>query len=153
MTLPPTFTLTVDCPQGGDLSGLLLQMTVTSGTKNPYHIFFPKTSADGKTSLTADSFRGQFKNHGDVFIMDYNGSVEVASDVVTLQLYDTRLMIKGRKQSLRWPLSKYERTVWKSRQEYVDYFLSCRNLEFEFEKQTVRIPADGAIHLTVTKKI
>jgi hypothetical protein len=153
MTLPPTLTLKVDCPQGGDLSGLLFIMTVTSGPKNPYHIHFPHTSADGTSQLSSQDFRGQFKDHGDTFIMDYSGSVEIASDVVSLDLYDTRLMIKGQAQILRWPLSKYEQTVWRSRKEFVDYFLTCRNLGFDFVKQSVTIPPDGVIHLTVSRKI
>jgi len=135
------------------LAGLIFTMCVTAGSKNPYFIMFPKTSADGTTHITEQDFRGQFKDHGDTFIMDYNGSVETASDVVTFKLYDQRLMEKGREQIARWPLSKYERTVWKSRKEFIEYLLSGRNREFDFEEQYVRLPTSGVIHLTVTRKI
>jgi hypothetical protein len=153
MILPLIFNLKVDCPQGGNLSGLLFMMRVTSGSKNPYHIYFPKTSDDGRSQLTAESFRGQFKDHGETFIMDFNGSVESASDVVVFELYDSRLMKEDKGKVSRWPLSKYEKTVWHSRKEFMDYFISCSNPEFEFEKQSIRIPVDGAISLTVNRKV
>lgn len=105
MKLPPVFLLEVDCRQRGDLSGLIFNMTVTSGTKNPYHIYFPKTSSDGKAQLTAEEFRGQFNDHPDTFPMDYNGNVETASDVVVFDLYDRQLMEKGWKDLIHWPLS------------------------------------------------
>ena len=57
MTLPPILVLQAHCPQYEDLSGLIFGMRVVSGTKNFYHIYFPKTSADGKAQLTAEAFR------------------------------------------------------------------------------------------------
>lgn len=153
MKLPPVLTLKVDCPQGGDLSGLIFEMRVTSGTKNLYHIYFPKTSADGMACLTAEDFRGQFNDHGDMFIMDYNGTVETAGDSVGIKLFDPQLLLKQRDNILRWPLSKHERTVWESRQEKVDYFVSCHNPEFYFFEESVRIPLDGVILLTVGRKV
>ena len=120
MNVPRTITLTIGCEQGGDLSGLIVYMIVTSGTKNPYYIYFPKTSLDGKTQLTAEQCRDQFNDHGDTFMMDYNGTVEGAPNAVSLELYDSRLLATDPEESLRWPLSQYEQKVWKSRQEFVD---------------------------------
>jgi hypothetical protein len=153
MKLPLVFSLKVDCPQGGDLSGLVFDIVVTAGTKNRYHIMLPKTSRDGTTQITEQDFREQFKAHGDLFLMDYDGSIEIASDWVTFELYDQSLMEKNREQLSRWPLSKYRRTKWKSRQGFVEYLLSARNREFYFDKLPVKVPIDGVVHLTVTRKI
>ena len=153
MTLPPVIEIKVDCPQGGDLSGLIFQMRVTAGTKNLYYIHFPKTSADGTASLTAEDFRGQFTDHWEQALMDYNGTVETAGDLVGIELFDPRPMAKGREQALQWPLFKHERTIWKSRQEKIDYFLSCQNQEFYFFEQSAHIPSEGAIRLIVGRKI
>ena len=152
MNLPPSFSLKVACPQAGDLAGLIFLMRVTAGTKNHYHIMFPKTTADGTAHLTAQDFRSQFKDHGDTFMMDYNGSIETASDVVAFELYDQRFMEEGQKQISHWPLSKYERTLWKSRQEFIEYLLSARNREFDFDTQSMPIARDGVINLTVTRR-
>lgn len=153
MNVPSVFSLRVECPQGGDLGGLIFLMGVTAGTKNGYHIMFPKTAADGTAQITAQDFRAQFKDHGDMFIMDYNGSVETASDIVTFELYDQGLMERGQSQISRWPLSKHERTLWKSRKQFIEYLLSARNREFDCDRQLMRIPQDGVIHLTVSNRI
>ena len=79
--------------------------------------------------------------------MDYDGSIEMASDAVNLELYAPQLMAKAREQISLWPLSKNEKTIWNSRQEMIDYFLSCRNQEFYFLAETVRIPPDGLIRI------
>jgi hypothetical protein len=153
MTLPPIIALKVNCPEGGDLSGLIFEMRITAGTKNLFYICFPKTSADGTTSITAEDFRGQFDDHYEWGLMDYNGTVETAGDLVGILLFDPRPLTKHRAEILRWPLFKHERTVWRSRQERIDYFLSCRNREFYFFEESVRIPANGMIGLTVGRKI
>lgn len=84
--------------------------------------------------------------------MDYNGSVETAANTVTFELYDPNLIAKERDQVSRFPLSKYQRKFWKSQKDFIDYLLSCHNLEFNFDKLSVDIPSDGVIHLTVAKK-
>lgn len=153
MTLPLVITVKVDCPEDGDLSGLIFTMKVIAGSKNPFHICFPKTSKDGVASITAEDFRGQFADHYEMGLMDYNGSVEVASDIVSFSLFDSRPMMRHREELSRWPLFKNEREVWGSRQDRIDYFLSCRNPEFYFFEQSTLIPGDGEIRLTVGKKM
>jgi hypothetical protein len=153
MTLPPTITLKTICPQGGDLSDIIFKVRVTSGTKNQYYIYFPKTTLNGIAGLSAEDFRGQFNDHNATFIMDYNGSVETASDLVGINLFDSKSISKNRESLSHWPLSDYEKTVWKSRQEKIEYFLSCRNEDFFFCEESVRIPQDGVIRLTVGRKI
>lgn len=153
MKLPLVIELEVHCPQGADLSGLIFQMRVTAGTKNPFYIYFPKTSADGRTRLSADGFRGQFADHYEMGLMDYKGSIETAPQAVYVELFDPRQMAKEREMLLHWPLLKHERTVWQSREEVIDYHLSCRNPEFFFFAESVRVPEDGRITLTVGRKI
>ena len=152
MKLPPVIQLKIDSPDGGDLSGLIFIMQVTSGTKNQFHISLPKTATDGTTQITAEDFQGQFYDHYEMGLMDYNGSVEAARDVVGLFLYDPRLMEKGKDEISAWPLSTDERKHGRSRQERIDYLVSCRNREFDFREQSVRVPPDGVIRVTVQKK-
>jgi hypothetical protein len=153
MTLPPVIQLRVSSPEGGDLSGLIFQMRVTSGTKNPYYIYFPKTAADGSAQITAEDFRGQFTDHYEMGLMDYNGSVETAVDTVGIELFDAQRMAAQQETLSHWPLLKHERKVWRSRREFIDYFLSCRNREFYFFEQSAPIPEGGTIQLTVGRKI
>jgi hypothetical protein len=151
MRLPPIIELKVECPQQGDLSGLIFELLVTTGSKNPFRIHFEKTSENDTTRITAEDFCGQFNNHFDMASMDYDGSIETAADVMTIRLFDERPMMEHREELLRWPLFKHERTVWESREEFISYFLSCRNREFYFSDQSVRVPRDGVIHLIVNK--
>jgi hypothetical protein len=153
MTLPSVIQIKVDCPEGGDLSGLIFQMRVTAGTKNQYYISFPKTTAAGETSISAEDFCGQFADHHEMGLMDYNGTVEMAGNLVGIDLFDSRPMMKLRKQLSHGPLPRHQQTMWRSRQERMDYFLSSRNSEFYFFKGSVFIPEDGLIHLTVGRKI
>ena len=153
MTLPPVIQIKVDCPEGGDLSGLIFQMRVTAGTKNPYYIHFPKTASDGTAHITAEDFRGQFTDRHESGLMDYNGTVETAEEFVHMDLFDPRPMMEHRERLLSWPLFMHEKTVRRSRQERVDYFLSSRNGDFYFFEESIRIPPDGVIRLTVGRKI
>jgi hypothetical protein len=152
MKLPPTITLNVDCPEGGDLSGLIFKIRVTAGSKNPFYIYFPKTLVNGSTCVTEEDFRGQFNDHYEMGLMDYNGSIETAGDTVGIELFDPRPMLERRQELSRWPLLKHERKVWRSRGEFMDYFLSCSNQEFYFFEQSAHIPQNGVIHLTVGRK-
>jgi hypothetical protein len=42
MTLPSEIRLQASCLGKADLSELIFQVKVHSGTKNPFHIYFPK---------------------------------------------------------------------------------------------------------------
>jgi hypothetical protein len=153
MTLPPIIKLIIDCPEGGDLSGLIFQMQVSSGTKNPFYIRFLKTATDGASQITADDFRGQFNDHYEMGLMDFNGSIETAGEMVRLALFDPQNMSEQQAVLSRWPLFKHEQKVWQSRREFIDYHLSCCNRDFCFLEKSVCIPEDGIIRLTVTRKI
>ncbi len=68
--------------------------------------------------------------------MDYNGSIEAADQRVVLALYDVARARRRHKVMMAWPLLANERRRWTSRQERVDYLLSCRNENFHGSEQT-----------------
>jgi hypothetical protein len=88
MTLPPQIELRARCAEVPDLSDVIFEMQITSGSKNPYRIIFPKTTRDGHSLLCAADIAGQFTDHLEMALMDYNGSLEDAIEVVTLRLFD-----------------------------------------------------------------
>jgi hypothetical protein len=67
---------------------------MTAGDKNPYGIFFPKTDGIGQTRLTAEDIKGQFTDHWEEALMDYNGSIEDANELVTIRLWDLHHFVK-----------------------------------------------------------
>jgi hypothetical protein len=150
LRLPPVIELRVDCPQGRDLSELIFRMRVTAGTKNPYYIHFPKTSVDGTTRITAEDFRGQFRDYDET--MECHASLELARDVVGIELFDPQPMMERREMLLSYPQGEHERTVWRSREDFIDYYLSCRNREFYLFEHSACIPQDGLIRLTVQNR-
>jgi hypothetical protein len=79
MNLPDVIELIVKADSPTDLSGLVFSLVVTSGRKNKYWICFPKTSKEGMAELSANDFRGQFEDHSESGLMDYDGTIESAS--------------------------------------------------------------------------
>ena len=71
-----------------DVSGIIFELRVVSGTKNPYYVIFPKTDARGIARLSSEQFRGQFEDHWENGLMDYNGTVATAIPTVTVQLLE-----------------------------------------------------------------
>src|ERR1041385_24901 len=88
MTLPPDIELRARCAEASDLSDIIFEMQITAGSKNPYTILFPKTDVAGHTRLTAEEIKAQFTDHWEMALMDYNGSLEQAVEVVTVRLFD-----------------------------------------------------------------
>lgn len=152
MTLPAEICLQVGCLGNADLSELIFQLTVHSGTKNPFHISFPKTNSKGLAVLSADDFRGQFADHFEMGLMDYNGTIETADERVTLALFDPANMAKNRANLAAWPLLRHERSQWRSREGRLEYFLSTRNDLFVFSPQKIVLPTDGMISITIEQK-
>jgi hypothetical protein len=92
MTLPPQIELRARCAEADDLSDLIFRMQLTAGYKNPYSIFFLKTDTHGHTRLTAEDIQGQFSDHWEEALMDYDGSIEEANDLVTIHLLGSTLI-------------------------------------------------------------
>ena len=98
----------------------------TAGYKNPYSIFFPGQTERGHSRLTAKEIEMQFTDHWDMALMDYNGSLEDANELVTIHLWDPCSLREDSEQVFAWSLFSYEKTRWKSRREWFDYMASCR---------------------------
>jgi hypothetical protein len=133
MKFPRSIEIQVLCDDERDLSDLIVQMRVQAGTKNSRYISFPKTTRDGKASLAEKDFTEQFHDYSRMALMDYNGTIEEASQSVNVTLFDVAQMRQHANDLKRWPLTEYELSLWKTSEERVDYFLSCRNeLFFSF---------------------
>ena len=137
MNIPDHIVAHVRCESGGDPSNVVLQLTVRSGHRNPYEILLPKTNGAGVTKLGRAEFVGQFKDHWESGLMDHNGTPESASPIVDLQLFDRSRFVASRELLLAWPLLKNERSRWRSREEWFDYYASCRNDQFTGPKVQV----------------
>ena len=140
MILPSKLRLRARSPWPAPLSGIIFGMKITSGYKNPYFIYFPKTDGEGRTSLSPEAIRGQYEDHWDAALMDYSGTLEDARQWVGFFLFDLRkifLSVEGARKSR---LLKYERSQWKSREEHVNYVLSSRNSSFLFWAPPLPVP-------------
>jgi hypothetical protein len=128
-------------------------MRITTGAKNPYHILFPKTSQDGHSVLSAADVAGQFTDHWEMALMDYSGTLESANDIVMLRLFDSTGIREHYDELLAWPLLPHEETRWPSRQQFLDYLLSCRNDQFTFSGITIRLPETSLIYLPLDRAV
>jgi hypothetical protein len=126
-------------------------MRLAAGTKNPYRIYFPKTDSMGRAELQADESSGQFKAHWEEGLMDFNGTLESAPQDVTLFLCDVAAIRSNRRVLMAWPLLTHERELWTSRQQKIDYFLSCANERYSFLESSVLIPDDGKLRVEVSE--
>jgi len=153
MTLPPKVELRARCAEADDLSGIIFRMQITAGNKNPHSIFFQKTDARGHTRLAAKEIEMQFTDHSEMALMDYNGSLEDAGELVTVHLWDPRWFRRNPEEILRWPLFSYEKIRWKSRREWFDYMASCRNDEFTFGGISIRLPETTLLYLSLRSAV
>ena len=143
MILPPRIVLQATSGGGVPAVELIVQMTLSTGRKNPYDILFPKTDANGVSELRAEDVRGQFTDHWQAGLMDHSGTIEEASQDVQMSLFDVAALRGRTALALAWPLLRYESAVWASRQEQIDYLLSCRNEEFLLAPRAMEIPRSG----------
>jgi len=153
MTLPPQIELRGRCAEAHDLSGIIFEMQITAGSRNPYTITFSKTDSLGHTKLTREEMAGQFTDHWDMALMDYNGSIEEANDIVTIRLFDPAPLREGYQQLLSWPLFSHESTRWHSRREWLDYMASCRNDQFTFGGIVIRLPETTLLYLSLGRAL
>ncbi len=153
MTVPPQIELRAGCAEASDLSDLVFEMQITAGSKNPYCILFPKTTRDGRSALSAEDIAGQFTDHWEMALMDYNGTLDDAVDVVTLRLFDPASVRERYTNLLAWPLFTHERTHWQSRQQFLDHLLTCRNEQFTFAGISVRFPETTLIYLPLDRAV
>jgi|GEM_PF-1525634 len=153
MTLLPQIELRARCAEADDLSGIIFCMQITAGYKNPYSIYFPKTDERGHTRLTAKEIEMQFTDHSDMALMDYNGSLEDANELVTIHLWDVHSFREHSDDVLAWPLFSYDQTRWKSRRDWFDYMASCRNDEFMFGGISIRLPETTLLYVSLHRAV
>ena len=153
MTLPPQIELRARCSEASDLSDIIFEMQITAGSKNPYRILFPKTTRDGRAVLIASEIVGQFADHWEMALMDYNGTLEDAVEVATLRLFDPASVREHYADLLAWPLFTHERSRWDSRREFLDDLLSCRNEQFTFSGLSVRLPESPLVYLPLRRAV
>jgi hypothetical protein len=139
MVLPERVDLQLKCTSPIGLEAIIVQMTVTSGTKTPFHILFPKTAKDGSSSLSAEDFAGQFTDHYAMGLMDYDGSIATASQDVSIVLFDPNQLLASIDLVRAWPLLPYESRRWTSREEVISYLLSSRNPLFAAQPLIVHL--------------
>jgi hypothetical protein len=108
------------------ISGIIPSVKLYSGTKNPYFIIFNKTDELGVTKLSYDEIYGQFLDHHEVGLMDYNGSIDkiISASINILDLSDFK---KNLRSINAWPLLKHEKTNWDDRKKKSNYILSSNN--------------------------
>jgi hypothetical protein len=153
MKLPEQVMVRVTCEGVSDLSSIIVELTVATGLKNPYRIYFPKTDSWGAATLTRDDFVGQFTDHWEAGLMDHSGTPETAEPTVRVGLYDPSWSLKNRDAALAWPLLKHERSKWSSRDEEYRYRTSSRNSEFLASPIMVDIEKTSDIVLPLKRKV
>lgn len=153
MKVPKRVTVHVmSASDDSDLSNIIVELTVTTGRKNPYDIYFPKTDHSGVAALTRKDFIGQFTDHWESGLMDHSGTPETAESTVRVGLYDPSWSIANPDRALAWPLMKHQRTKWSSREEEYRYRTTSRNDEFEFDHLIVDLEKMTDFILTVRRK-
>ena len=152
MKLPEKIYLQVTNKKGMKVKDIIVQLKVRSGTKNPYYIFFPKTNEDGESILSQNDFSGQFEDHFETGLMDYNGSIETANPEVEVSLFDPTWMKQNKKLAMAWPLLKNEKSKWYSREEQYSYMVSCINLKFKLKAVMFNIEESNHIVVNVENK-
>jgi hypothetical protein len=125
------------------LGNIILQLKIKAGTKNDYYIFFYKTNIQGESCLHKSDIYEQFKVNQEIFMMDYNGTIETANPIVEISLLEIELFRKSLSIIRTLGLSSYDKKLWNNIDEKIDYFLSSDNDKFllepihvDFEKST-----------------
>lgn len=153
MKVPDQLTVRVSAPHEADLSGFIVELTVTAGRKNPYRIYFPKTDPSGVATLARNDFTGQFTDHWEGGLMDHDGTLKSAEPLVKVGLYDASWSIANREASLAWPLLSHERTKWRSRAEQYHYRTTSRNNEFDASPIVVDLEKTMEFALPVRRRV
>ncbi|AOU96988.1 hypothetical protein BI364_02265 [Acidihalobacter yilgarnensis] len=151
MDLPDTITIQINDQTGQPVPDIIVQLTVKSGNRNAYQILSPKTGSDGHAQITKPDFIGQFEDHWEMGLMDYNGTVESASPDVQVSLFDPSWHIANPEACLAWPLFKNEQGHWASRQAQYEHLVSCANPHYLATPKPVNLETNNKISLTVSK--
>ena len=149
MELPESINVQVEDDSGNGVEGIIVQLKVEAGTKNPYTILSPKTDINGKALISKNDFIGQFKDHWEMGLMDYNGNIETANNDVEVSLYNPQWAREHKESCIAWPLLKNEIPNWSSREEQYEYLISCNNSNYKAKNQLVNISESNNIIVKV----
>jgi len=152
MELPDSISVQVVDNSGNEIEGMIVELKVVSGRKNPYTILSPKTDKNGTAQITKTDFIGQFEDHWEMGLMDYNGNIETANNDIEVYLYNPKWAVENKDSCLAWPLLKNEIPLWKSREEKYEYLISCENKKYKAKSQIVNINESSDIVVKVAKK-
>ncbi|MBI3986216.1 MAG: hypothetical protein HY343_04825 [Lentisphaerae bacterium] len=152
MNLKDKIQLRVVCDADPDLSALIVELHVQSGTKNPYSIVFPKTDRAGHASLSRTDIVEQFEDTWESGLMDYNGNVDTANPIVTVHLLDLDRIRTNLALLRAWPLLKNEKKRWPSREARLQDILSSRNDLFCSQTMSLNLELNPAFWYELKKK-
>ena len=147
MKIPERITVRLVSADREDLSDVIVQMVVSTGQRNPRHIYFPKTDAAGQAMIERADFLGQFGDATESDLMGSWGDVNDVLATVEVSLYDpTPAILAGKSE---WPLFKHEKTKWSSRATEYAYRTSCRNPYFTAKRVHVDLHQTSDFELAV----
>jgi hypothetical protein len=86
-------------------------------------------------------------------LMEYNGSLKEANELVTIHLWESRDFRDHADNVLTWPFFSYEKSRWRSRREGFDYTASCRNDEFTFGGISIRLPETTLLYVSLRRAV
>ena len=152
MKVPEKIVIQVNSDEHVELSGIILEIKIKAGHRNPYYIKTPKTDNKGSTILTQEDLRGQFEDYWERALMDYNGTLETADPVVEVSLWDSTWYRENKEYHCAWDLLTNEEKKWKSRKEEFEYMMSSRNDEFDAETIRVNLDKPQTIRFKVRQK-
>ena len=144
--------LRVLCDKMPDLSGIIVELHIQSGTKNSYSIIFPKTDARGRTTLSRTDIVEQFEDTWESGLMDYNGDLDTANPIVTVHLLDLDAIRTHLALLRAWPLFKNEKKRWPSREARLQDILSSRNELFCAQTMSLNLELNPAFWYELKKK-
>jgi hypothetical protein len=81
--------------------------------------------------------------------MDYNGTVDSANPAVSVHLLDKARIQNNLRVLSAWPLLKNEKKWWQSREDKIQYLLSCRNDQFRISAHSWNIEQSPETDITV----
>jgi hypothetical protein len=149
MIVPDVVTLQLVSADAVDLSGVIVAVTISTGRRNPRHVYFPKTDAVGASALAGHDLVGQFEDGTEADLMGSWGTIADAASEVRINLYDPARILAMPELALSWPLLPHQRKKWSSRADEYSYRSSCRNLLFSAEAIVVDLHMTNHIEFRV----
>ncbi len=152
MELPDKITFNVVDKSKQPIEGIIIEVKVYSGTKNPYIILSPKTNVFGKSEISKTDFIGQYEDHWQMGLMDYNGTIHDAKPKAEVYLFNPEWTINNKDSYLAWPLLKNEIPLWGSKEEKYNYLTSCSNHMYRINKHMVNFSEVSDVIVMASKK-